>query len=84
MFKIHVKGKKHNKYEYETKSNPSLEISTSLQIKLDRNTILILEKKHKNNRCERSIAVMFMHVFCEEHIEMALFGVTSLPFLPEN
>lgn len=70
--------------KYETKSNPPLEISTSLQIELDRNTTLILENKHKNNRRELSIAVMFMLVFCEKCIEMALFGVTLLLFLPEN
>jgi len=76
------KAKKHDKYE--TKSNPPLEISTSLQIKLDRNIILISEKKHKNNRRELSIAIMFMHVFCEKCIEMVLFGVTLLPFLTET
>ena len=82
MFKIRVKRKKPDKYE--TKSNPPLEIRTSLQIRIDPNATLILEKEHMNNRREISIAVMFMFVFCEECIEMALFGVTLLPFLPEN
>jgi hypothetical protein len=45
---------------------------------------LILEKKHKNYRRDLSISVMFMHMFCEELIEIALFGVTLLPFLPAN
>ena len=38
----------------------------------------------KNNRRELPTAILFMHVFCEDCIEMALFGVTLVPFLPEN
>jgi len=66
------------------KSNPPLEIRTSLLIKLDRNTTLILEKKRKNYRRELSISVIFLYMSCEECIEMALFGVTLLTFFPAN
>jgi hypothetical protein len=66
------------------KLNPPLEISTSLLIKLDRNTTLILEEKRKNYRRDLSISVMFMYVSCEECIETALFEVTLLTFFPAN
>jgi hypothetical protein len=74
LFKIHLKRKKHDKYE--TKSNPPLEISTSLQIKLDRNNTLILEKKSKNNN-------VYTRVMLRMH-RNGIVGVTLLPFLPEN